>query len=371
MNKICLLKPDVASTDEITPWLHKIEKNQWYTNFGPLNTEFEQGLCRELNLEYGHVTTTANGTSALQLSLEALNLPANANILIPALTFVATAVAIIKAGLRPMIADINPDNWLLDTEKAYQALQTHNIKAVVPVAAFGVPLEISSWDHFAEQTGIPVVIDAAGAFGNQPVLAKHTTVIFSLHTTKTLSAGEGGVVVSPQKEVIESIRSRSNFGIDYFQSGQATSLGFNAKLSEYHAAIGLANLNRWWKSKQKRLKLLGIYMEKINKLDLNIQFQKGIEDCILSIFNIRLAPETNVDSLRMYLLEKGVDARRWYYPLIPYHDVFSELPCIDDLENANQISQQILGLPFHLQLTQQNINHICRCLVEFYKRKGI
>ncbi len=367
MNKlISLLKPDMVSAREMLPWLEKIDENRWYTNFGPLSGEFERALSRELGVDVRHLTSTASGTAALQLSLETLGLPDKGLVLIPALTFPATAVAVIRAGLRPVIADVDLQTWLLTSETAQRALAKFAIKAVVPVSTFGIPQSAAGWDRFTEQTGIPVIIDAAGAFGNQDT-GSSTTVVFSLHSTKTLSSGEGGVVVCADEKRIEEIRNRSNFGIDRSQSGRVTNPGLNAKLSEYHAAVGLANLARWRENRQKRRELLITYRNKIKALELPAQFQRGQEGSILSIFNVRFTAQNDVAALQTYLSKKGIETRRWYHPLIPVHPEFSKLPCVESLTDSMLLSAQLLGLPFHLDLTAGDIDLICESL-ELYHR---
>ncbi len=364
--KITLLKPDSASAENLLPWLKKIDQNGWYTNFGPLNNEFECALSRELLISDGRLMTVANGTSALQLSLEALKLPKNTAVLIPALTFVATAVAVIRAGLSPVIADVDPQTWLLTTETAYEAVAEHEIQAVVPVATFGRPQNVFAWDRFCEETSVPVVIDAAGAFGNQRI-GRHSRVIFSLHATKILSAGEGGVIVSPDTEITERIKNRSNFGINNRQSGRVTEPGINAKLSEYHAAVGLANLERLQCHKYRRMELLKAYRSKIIQLGLPVCFQNGQENCLLSIFNILLTEKTDINALQVFLAERGIETRRWYYPLIQNHPQFSDLSCMKSLQNAEDLSSQLLGLPFHLELSEADLDYICDSLKQFLK----
>jgi len=367
MNKtISLLKPDMVVAGDMLPWLEKIDTNRWYTNFGPLSAEFERALSRELGVGDKHLTVTASGTSALQLSLEALGLPDKGLVLMPALTFPATAVAVIRAGLRPVIADVDLQTWLLTPETAYQAMAKLAIKAVVPVSAFGVSQSAACWDRFTEATGIPVVIDAAGAFGNQDT-GRTTSVIFSLHSTKALSSGEGGVVVCADEKKIEQIRNRANFGIDRSRSGLMTTFGLNAKLSEYHAAVGLANLARWQKQKTKRRALLAAYRNKIKMMPLSVQFQRGQEGSILSIFNVRFTSENDVAALKAFLWDKNIETRRWYYPLIPAHPVFSDLPCMDSLANSRLLSNQLLGLPFHLDLTHQELDLVCESLALYHR----
>ena len=166
----------------------------------------------------------------------------------PALTFVATATAVVRAGLVPVVADVDPQSWLLTPAIARAACAELEIAAVLPVATFGCPHDMAQWDRFSADTGLPVVIDAAGAFGNQWQTGK-ATLVFSLHATKSWprpkadSWSVGTPAGRPRTPMC-------NFGINLDPQagvpvGQVDEPGTNAKLSEYHAAIGVGGLAQW------------------------------------------------------------------------------------------------------------------------------
>ena len=211
---IPLLVPSMPTAQELLPWLEKIDHNRWYTNYGPLNAQFERELARiipcagELAL-----TTVSNCTVGLELALTELGLAPGARVLIPAITFVATGTSVLRAGFVPVLADVDPDTWLMTPDIARRALAQGPLDAVMPVSTFGLAQDVAARDEFSDQTGLPVVIDAAGAMGNQGV-GRRTTVVFSLHATKSLGCGEGGVVASRDAGLIGRIRRATNFGID-------------------------------------------------------------------------------------------------------------------------------------------------------------
>lgn len=238
---IPLLIPDLPSAEQLLPWLQRIDNAKWYTNFGPLVQEFESKLVKLLSPKKTiYLTTTSSGTTALELALLALNIPKNHDALVPAFTFPATATAIKRVGLNPIFTDIDPHTWLLTPDIARQVLKKISFDVVVPVATFGCPQPTESWDKFSEETGIPVLIDAAAAFGNQTI-GQRCIITFSFHATKPFGIGEGGLVIANSAEFIHQVKKLSNFG---FESGKISKCGSNAKLSEYHAAVGLAQLER-------------------------------------------------------------------------------------------------------------------------------
>jgi dTDP-4-amino-4,6-dideoxygalactose transaminase len=183
----------------------------------------------------------SNGTMGLELGLKALNIAAGGRVLLPALTFPATASAVVRAGLTPVFADIDAHTLSLSPESARRAMAATAIDAVLTVSVHGHLHDPEAWDAFSAEHGVPVLIDAAGVAGYQKI-GSTTSAVFSLHATKPLGIGEGGFLATASSDVAEQVRCLSNFG---FQSGQARSIGTNAKLSEYHAAVGLAAVANW------------------------------------------------------------------------------------------------------------------------------
>ncbi|MCV6638075.1 DegT/DnrJ/EryC1/StrS family aminotransferase [Candidatus Albibeggiatoa sp. nov. NOAA] len=355
--------PDMPSAQEILPWLQQIDENRWYTNFGKLNHEFETGLSQQLGKDVC-VVTIANATLGLELALMALNLPKNAYVLIPSFTFAATATAVIRAGLCPLLADIDKNTWSLTPQLAYEAIQNHNIATVLPVSAFGYPQPVDQWDRFTQETNIPVLIDAAGAYGNQAI-GHSASVVFSLHATKVLGIGEGGLFVTRQAEIAQQIRQMTNFGLN---NCQVEMVGTNAKLSEYHATVGLAALKQWQQTSQHRKRLIQTYTHYLNQLSLPIIYQTpDIEKFIWSAFVLRFPLIQDVADVSKHLEQHGIETRRWYYPPLYQHAAFKHLAHSDDLPNVRTLSPQLLGLPFHHFLTEQDIVYICNSLKAYFQ----
>ena len=354
--EIPLYIPDMPKVAELLPWLEKIDENRWYTNFGPLNRLFEEAVRRHFPPAPAvHVTTVANGTLGLELALAALDLPPRAPILIPAFTFVATATAAVRAGLTPVLADFDPASWLLTPEIARAALEHIPIRAVMPVTTFGCPQPASAWDEFSAETGIPVIVDAAGAWDSQPI-GETTAAVFSLHATKNLSTGEGGIVAGADPGFIERVRNASNFGL---AAGEVRHIGTNAKLSEYHAAVGLAVLARWQRRKAEKYQLLRAYRERLDKLRHPPVYQRDMEQTVPSLLAVRMPEQADVAALAGQLREQGIHTRQWYYPPLHRHPAFAALPRAGSLSVTHEIAGQILGLPFHTGITPADMDYVC------------
>lgn len=357
-SRIALLVPDLPRRVELEPFLAQMDDNRWYTNFGPLNRRLEKGIRAMFDAPCPMLTTTANGTLALETALSALCLPAGAQVLIPAFTFVATAAAVCRAGFKPVIADIDVSSWVLTPAIARAALQQQRVDCVLPVAALGCPLPPAEWDEFCEETGIPVLIDAAGAFGNQQA-GRHVALTFSLHATKAFGIGEGGLVVSHNAAFIERVRQLCNFGIDA-SSGEAPHIGTNAKMSELHAAVGLASMQRWPERLRLRQAMHRRYQNELLRCP-GITLQARPPDGAYTILQLLLPQGTNRNAVTAALGRQNIETRNWYLPLVHHHPAYkSAATC--DLSNALALSPRMLGLPFHLALTDADIDRVCSAL---------
>ena len=358
MDRIPLLAPAMPSAAALLPYLQRIDDNRWYTNFGPLSAEFEQRLIEHTapNLTSNNVTTVANCTLGLELALQAHGLRSGARVLIPAITFVATATAIARTGMTPVIADVDDATWLLSPQLALAACKSYELDLVMPVATFGCPHDVEMWDAFTRKTGIPVAIDAAGAYGNQAVGAS-TDVIFSFHATKSFGTGEGGAVFSASQERISRVRHLANFGIDTSIS-QLSAIGTNAKMSEYHCAIGLASFDVWEETRRKRRSLHDRYISMLRECCPSVTFQAKPVDGVYPLMSVLLPKGVKAAAIAEKLGVAGIEARRWYSPGLHLHPALANAPRTGVLAVAEDIGERILGLPFFIGLTEAQLEHI-------------
>lgn len=355
-----LLVPDMPSPQEVLPWLERMYAAQHYSNFGPLVRELETIFAREFGVESQQLSTVANATLGLELVLQALDLPAGSRVLVPALTFVATATAVVRAGYQPVLVDVDAQTWMLTPDIARAACESMRIDAVLPVATFGMPHDMQAWQQFECDTRLPVIIDAAAAYGSQWLQGFEGTLVFSLHTTKSLPAGEGGLVVSTRSGLAAKVRQLSNFGINLDPSvslpvGALASLGSNAKMSEYHAAIGLISLGKWEQHAQKRRALqieLMRAMDQASRHGLGWQSQgTGGPLMAPTLLCARLPDATARCNLERACQQARIMTRRWYQPLLQHMDVLQQQCLCLDTPNAQELAQTLLGLPFFLSLT--------------------
>lgn len=339
MNRIPLLTPDLPPLDALLPRLEHIYAAKRATNFGGLVVELEERLSKELGC---HVVTTANATLALELCLTSLELAPGSPVACPALTFPASATAIARAGHIPVFMDVDPNTWC-SAEKD-NSLGAGKQNTVLAVAAFGAGLS----EAIVTSLGHPVVLDAAAAWGNQEAFTGALTC-YSLHATKGLVAGEGGAIAVHDQRLAERLRALTNFGI-----GTGV-VGTNAKMSEYHAAVALASLDTWPERSRARQDAAFEYRHLLG--DLGLTWQAWKDDWTRTIFPVLLPEGADVDKVAIYLGARGIETRRWYYPLVCDSYRFSEhrrwpVPV------ARSISGRLLGLPFFTGITVAQMERV-------------
>ena len=364
-DSIKLLVPNLPQAHELMPRLLQMDARRVYTNFGPLVQEFEAALGQALQSQSPaatgqpstvHCVTVSSGTAALELTLMAMNLPQGSQVLLPSYTFAATALAVLRCGLVPVFSDVDEFTWQLTPAIARDAVSRMDFSLVLPVATFACPFEGQVWDRFSDETGVPVLIDAAAGFGNQTVGLK-TPVYFSLHATKPFGVGEGGFMASADGDLVAQVRRLSNVG---FEKGQVVRLGINAKLSEYAAAIGLVQLDRWaGLQTQRRVRWQRFSSELTKVPDLALQAGFGLNDIPSNV----VVRHVRAEQLRLQCAAAGIQTRSWYCPPLHQQAAFREMPVLAYLEQqklsqSEHLGQFTIGLPWHDDLTDGDITSI-------------
>ena len=353
-DSIPVLIPDMPFASQLMPWLTRIDAARCYTNFGPLLGEFETALS--LQWPGAQVVGVSSGTVALEIAIAALGLPAASNVLVPAFTFAATASSAMRNGLQPVLADVSPDTWQLTPDIARRAAQQRKLALVIPVAALGCPVDVQAWDVFVADTGIPVVIDAAAAFGNQQ-LGQRANVVLSFHATKPFGIGEGGALVTRDGELAARVRSLSNFG---FHSTQVRELGSNAKLSEYAAAVGLAQWERWPGQQARRQMLWQTYAQALRAVP-SVQLQQGFAHNELPA-TLSIGLPVAAADVAAKLAWLGIQSRRWYCATLQHHPLFTQCPKAEELSVSSYLNEYSLGLPWYTAITPAQCERVVRAL---------
>ena len=351
-----VLRPLLPTAEQIRPYLERIDAARFYTNFGPLVIELEERLAAHFNVARRQLGALANGTTALSAALLGVRAKPGTRCILPAWTFVASAAAVWAANLTPYFVDCDPQTWTLDPQKLARRDDLADVGAVMVVSPFGAPIATQPWDEFTAQTGIPVVIDAAASFdavasvpeahpGNAPVM-------ISLHATKAFGVGEGAIVLSSDQSVVHRIRQICNFGVYGSPEGQI--LGYNGKLSEYHAALGLAALDNWPNRRRELDALTQRYRSALAPLGVENSPQYG-QGWVSSYCNVRT--RQNGLAITDRLAYMGVETRRWWRDGVHAQPAYRQfgrdaVPVTDDL------GRHVFGLPFFHDMTDAEFSYV-------------
>ena len=354
MSSTPIMRPKLPSAERLAPYFEAIDASRIYSNFGPLALSFEQRLAEGFGTTEGTITTVVNATLGLTLALAAQGARPGTLCAIPAWTFVASAHAATMAGLIPYFVDVNANTWALDPQGAADAIARapDTVGAVMPVVPFGRPMDVAAWDRFRSRTGLAVVIDAAAGFDT--ITPCSVPAVVSLHATKVLGTGEGGFVMSTDTSLIRDIRARSNFGFAGVR--EAAVPAANAKLSEYHAAVGLAALDEWPEVRREWMALAQAYRDVLPESN-QLRFQPEIgRSWISSTFVLSLA-DSAAARVEKALTEAEIQTRRWWGGGAHLHPATTMHPRTE-LPATRTLAEATIAVPFFRNLETAEIRRV-------------
>ena len=352
---IPVCRPLLPTADRIMPYLKRIDETRSYSNRGPLAQEFEQRLAGHFGVATNNVITSANGTQALTQILKAYDIPPQSYCVMPSWTFIATPAAAVSANLIPYFIDVDPTTWAITPEAVLALSKTHRIGSVIVVSPFGAPLNLSPWEQFYQDTGIPVIIDAAAGFDSFSTIKTSLPFMVSLHATKVFGIGEGAVIVTKNNDLAERTRMHGNFG--FFNSREAQIPGTNAKLSEYAAAVGLAELDTWPHKRQSWQALTKVF-QSLTTENPFLTPSPGFNQGWVSSFGVvSVKPPLTADFLQQELKKEGIETVFWWGKGCHTHPAYRDFPR-SDLTNTTLLAKQVLGLPYWIGLDRKNLNRV-------------
>ena len=355
-----LFKPSVPSLEHYFSYIKQVDQNRNYSNFGPLSTLFKSRLAEKFSLsDPSCIELFSSGTMALIGALEILKKPGRPYCLLPSWTFVATAQAVIAAGLEPIFLDVDDGSMQLDA--AIIGAVTEEVlsktSVVLVVAPFGSPLNLDGFENLKDRFGLEILCDCAAGFESTKDI-KFPTVI-SLHATKTFGIGEGGLLISPSLDLISAVRSYSNFG---FEGGRsAKRFGINGKLSEFHCAVGLGALDMWGESRENYYHKSRLYLEAARDLAVTFQSGWGV-DWISSTCVVKCPSKEAKASLQAHLDNAGIQHRNWWNQGCHYEPFFKDFKKFGSLENTLKLAEITIGLPFYRDIDPPSIDRIFKTI---------
>ncbi len=355
---IPVTKPFLPPRKEYEKYLKGIWKRNWLTNTGPLARKLEVKLKQYLKVP--ELLYVANGTLALQLAIRALNL--KGEIITTPFSFVATVSSIVWEGCTPIFADIDYNSFNASPAAIENAI-TSKTSGILVTHVFGNPCDVDAIQKIADKYNLKIIYDAAHAFGvkfsGQSIYNFGDISISSLHATKLFHSVEGGIAITKDKELIKKLTYMRNFGFD--GPVHFAELGINAKNSEFHAAMGLANFKYIAEINKSREQIVDLYNKGL--LGLNFHQQEWHHEATRNYeyYPILFPSEELLISSLKVLNENQIFPRRYFYPSLT-----NSLPYVSSqlLKNTDSIAKRILCLPLYSGLSPKKVNMICGLLMK-------
>lgn len=253
---IPIIKPFLPPQSEYNEYLKGIWERQWLTNMGPLANELEDKLKEHLNVE--NLLFITNGTVGLQMAIKVLGL--QGEIITTPFSFVATTSSIVWEGCTPVFVDIDEQSLNINPHKIEEKITSQTV-AILATHVYGNPCDVEAIEKIAEKYNLKVIYDAAHAFGvtinGKSIFEFGDVSVCSLHATKLYHSIEGGLLITKNQSLNDQLASMRNFGFDGPEA--FSTLGWNGKNSEFHAAMGLVNLQHIERISNKRKALTQLY----------------------------------------------------------------------------------------------------------------
>ena len=333
----------------------------WISSQGPFVKQFEEEIADYTGVEYG--ITTSSGTTALHLAITALGIGKDDEVIVPDLTFIATANAVTYTGAKPVLVDVDASCWCIDPSKIEKAI-TPKTKAIMPVHLYGHPADMESIIKLALKYGLYIIEDAAEAQGakykNRMVGSFGTINCFSFFANKIITTGEGGICLTNNKELADRMRILRDHGMNPQKRYWHNYIGFNYRMTNLQAAIGVAQLGRIDELINARKRVADWYNSGLSGLPITLPPILEWADPVTWQYTILLSNRQVKEKIIECLKDKGVDTRPMFYPIhmMPPYRGKEQFPVAEDL------SVRGISLPSSPNLKGSQLDYICNCIEE-------
>jgi dTDP-4-amino-4,6-dideoxygalactose transaminase len=351
----------------------EVLRSKWLS-MGARTAEFEARFARTVGAR--HAVAVSNGTAALHLALLAAGVGHDDEVIVPALTFVATANAVLYCGATPVFGDIRgTEDLLLDPDDVAGKIGPRT-RAVIPVHYGGYACDMDAIGQLAEGQGLRIVEDGAHAPGSsflgRPIGSIGDATCFSFFSNKNLVTGEGGMVTTDDDEIAAFIRSRRSHGMTALSydkhRGHAFSYdvigtGYNYRLTEIEAVLGMAQLDKLERNNARRRELLASYRERLSSVrGLTVPFPGRDGESSCHIFVVVLPEGADRDAIQGSLKERGIQTSIHYPPLHRFTSFRDRFPAT--VPKLDRLSGRLLTLPLHPLMSEDDVDRVCASLRE-------
>jgi len=341
-------------------------KSGWISSKGKFIEEFEEKFVRYCGRKYG--VATSNGTVALHLALKALGIGKDDEVIVPTLTFVATANAVTYCNAKPVFVDSHPEYWCINPDKIEEKI-TPRTKAIIPVHLYGHPCDMDLIMKIAEDHNLYVLEDAAEAHGaeykGEKIGSFGDISCFSFYGNKIITTGEGGMCLTNNEELAEKMRILRDHGMNPNRRYWYDEIGFNYRMTNLQAAVGVAQLEKLDEFIEKKRKIAKMYEEGLNELEeknlIILHREMKWAKSVYWMYSILIEDSfgMNRDILMKELERKRIDTRPFFYPMhvLPPYQNNERFPI------AEEISRKGINLPSGVGLKEEEIRKIVESLI--------
>ena len=330
--------------------------------FGPIVTLFEENFAKFAGVK--HATAVNTGTAALHSAIVAAGVKPGDEVILPSFTFVATAEAVVMAGGKPVFADIDPKTYHISLDEIENSI-TKKTKAIVPVDLYGFSVEAEPIKKIAAKTQLAIVEDAAQAHGatylGKPAGVFADASCWSFYASKNMTTGEGGVITTDNDEMAETLRLIRTHGEK--AKYNSVMLGYNYRMSEIQAAIGLAQLQKlptFLVKRRKNANRLTHLLSTSDRLKLPSETEKRQHSWYLYTIRLQNSTERERNKIVAELRAKGIGAEVYYPTPVHLMTYYQRRYGRRQLPETEKAAKQVLSLPIHPRVTEKQLEYIAQ-----------
>ena len=360
---IPVAEPDIGEKE--IEYVDDAVRSGWVSSHGEYINRFEKDFKSYIGTKFG--LTTSNGTTALHLALSALGIKEGDEVIVPDLTFISPVNAVLYNHATPVLCDIDPENWCIDTEKI-EELITEKTKAIIVVHLYGNSANMDRLMEIKKKYNLYLIEDTAESLGTEYKGKKLGSFgdagCFSFYGNKTMTTGEGGFCTTNNEEIYRMMLLLRDHGMRPENRYWHDYIGYNYRMTNLQAALGVAQLER-----------LNSFIEK--KRHIASEYKKNLPGDVLPhpegklyngtywLYSILAKDMDERDRLISFLFGKSIDTRKFFYPvhLMPPYKEFNKGNYPDSID----VSERGINLPSSVKLSDDEIAYICDCIKSFYK----
>ena len=361
--KVPLYIPSLTGNEK--KYIDECLDSTWISSKGKFIKEFEDKFCEYTGIK--HASAVCNGTAALHLALKALGLKSGDEVIVPTFTYIASVSTIIHTGAEPVFADSVRETWQIDPEDIKRKI-TQKSRAIIPVHLYGHPCEMDKIMKIADAHKLFVIEDCAEAFGTRykgySAGSFGDVSAFSFYGNKTITTGEGGMLATNNSSLYKKVNRLKSHCVSGETEYWHDEFGFNYRMTNLSAAIGLAQIEHADKIIGKKRRIAELYSAMLAGLPVEHHGEYGNSVHSYWMYSILTRNKETRTALRNFLYEQGIETRPTFYPVHTF-PMFSDKNF--KFRVAEDLSLRGINLPSWPDLEQEDIVYVCDAIKKFFK----